>query len=314
MIVVKRLHKLLSSCSGFRTQRYPYAVSTIFGMVLITLLESLWASSTDELTARYRDLIAQIEDSPFHAPVAVRSNDLGNTVSAEVHGVLNQPFSEVAEVLGDASAWCAFMTLSLHIKACTWTSATSTLTLYVGTKDYQTPDEAYEVQYGFKTNRQSEQIVVDLESPRGPMGTKQNRLVMEAMAMNGETMLHFKSSLEMSTASRLVAATYLATLGRHRIGFSLVDDREGKKTPIKGIQGMIERNAMRYYLALQTHMEQRKEPETHRFEQSINAWYDLTERYHDQLYEVSREEYIENKKRERLNQTAMQYRIDAASR
>lgn len=314
MVVVKRHHKLLSEGSGFRIQRYPYAVSIIYGVVLFTLLESLWASSPDELAAHYRDLTAQIKDSPFHAPVAVRSDELDNTVSAEVHGVLNQPFSVVAEVLGEAQAWCAFMTLSLHIKACTWNSATSTLTLYVGTKDYQTPEEAYEVQYGFKTNRQSEQILVELESARGPMGTKRNRLAVEAMAINGETILHFKSSIEMSTASRLATTTYLATLGRHRIGFSLVDDGEGEKTPIKGVQGMIERNAMRYYLALQTHMEQRKEPETHRFEQSINAWYDLTERYHDQLYEVSREDYIENKKNERLNQTAMQRRIDAASR
>jgi hypothetical protein len=184
----------------------------------------------------------------------------------------------------------------------------------VGTKDYQTPDEAYEVQYRFKATRDLEQIQVELESSRGPMGAKRNRLTVEAMSMNGETILHFTSAIEMSTVSRVATATYLATLGRHRIGFSVVEDGDGKKTPVKGIKGMIERNAMRYYLALQTHIEQRKEPESTRFERSLSTWFDLTERFHDQLYEVPREEYLENKKRERLNQTAMQIRIDAATR
>lgn len=290
------------------------AIAIAFGLVLLTLVESLWASSVDELVAHYRELTTHVDDNPFHAPVAVRSDEQGDTLSAEVYGVLDQPFSVIAEELGEAQAWCAFMTLSLHIKACTWTPATSTITLYVGTKDYQTPDEAYEVQYRFKASREPELIVIELESSHGPMGAKRNRLTVEAMSMNGETILHFTSSIEMSTVSRLATATYLATLGRHRIGFSLIDDGEGKKTPVKGVKGMIERNAMRYYLALQTHIEQRKEPETLRFERSINSWFDLTERYHDQLYEVPREKYIENKKRERLNQTAMQSRIDAATR
>lgn len=300
--------------SDFRKRRRRYPMSIAMGVVFFTLLESPWASSADDLAAHYRELTANIESNPFNAPVAVQSGEQGDTVSAEVHGVLDQPFAVVADVLGEAQSWCSFMTLSLHIKACTWTPATSTITLYVGTKDYQTPDEAYEVQYRFKANREPEHIVVELDSSHGPMGAKRNRIAVEAMSMNGETILHFTSSIEMSTVSRLATATYLATLGRHRIGFSMVEDGEGKKTPVKGVKGMIERNAMRYYLALQTHIEQRKEPETLRFERSINAWFDLTERYHDQLYEVSREKYIENKKSERLNQVKMQSRIDATTR
>ena len=77
---------------------------------------------------------------------------------------------------------------------------------------------------------------------------------------------------------------------------------------MEGVRGTIERNTMRYYLALQAVLETRDLPPDDRFEASIRSWFALTERYRPQLYEMEREEYLQAKRREHINQLRLQKR------
>lgn len=74
---------------------------------------------------------------------------------------------------------------------------------------------------------------------------------------------------------------------------------------------MIERNAVRYFLALQVDLETRTLPAAGRFEQQMHRWYELTQRF-PQLYDLPKADYVANKRRERDNQFELQQSIDNA--
>jgi hypothetical protein len=91
------------------------------------------------------------------------------------------------------------------------------------------------------------------------------------------------------------------------VGFSSAGkDTAGNPLYVGGIQGAIERNVVRYFYAIQSHIEMVKYPKSEQFDRRIQRWYDLTDRHRKQLYELSREEYLDNKKKEYQNQLILQ--------
>ena len=270
------------------------------------------AAGLDELRAHYRELTENVATNPFGMPLGVQSGEQGDNVSAEVYGVVDQPFAAVAELLGDARRWCVFLLLSVNVKSCAVNqdAVGESLILYIGRKDFQTPAQAYEMRYVFHASRAAQHAEVLLDADGGPLGTKDNHIHLDAIDVEGRTLVHFTSAMRLGTVSRIAIATYLATLGRGKIGFSSVLDAAGKPVPIQGVQAMIERNVMRYFLALQVYLDTRALPDAERFEQQMQRWFDLTERFHAQLFELPRAEYLVNKRRERDNQFELQRSID----
>jgi hypothetical protein len=90
---------------------------------------------------------------------------------------------------------------------------------------------------------------------------------------------------------------YLATRGRDKVGFSAAAGDQPPGT-IRGTRGVVERNAMRYHLALATYLDSLALPEAARTEHRIGAWYDATERHARQLHEMARDDYLAMKRRE----------------
>jgi hypothetical protein len=272
------------------------------------------AAGLDEPRAHYRELTASVASNPFGMPLGVQSGEQGDQVSAEVYGVLEQPFAAVAELLGDVRRWCGFLLLSVNVKSCSSDSdaAGGSLMLYLGRKEYQTPQQAYEMRYVFHQSRAAQHTEIFLDADGGPLGTRDNHIHLDALDIDGRTLVHFTSAMRLGTVSRIATATYLATLGSGKIGFSSVPDAAGTSVPIKGVKAMIERNVVRYFLALQVYLDTRTLPDTERFEQQIQRWFDFTERFHAQLYELPKADYLANKRRERDNQLELQRGIDSA--
>ena len=101
--------------------------------------------------------------------------------------------------------------------------------------------------------------------------------------------------------------TYLATLWSGKKGFSITGkDDTGKPVYIEGIRGIIERNAIRYYLAIQSYLDTLDIPANKKFNARINRWFDLTAKYHYQLYEMDKKDYIKYKQKERKDQIRLQ--------
>ena len=93
--------------------------------------------------------------------------------------------------------------------------------------------------------------------------------------------------------------TYLATIGRDKVGFTQIHPSHST-TPdyISGMRGVVERNTMRYYLAIEAYLEALQSPRKEQFERRLERWFSATQTYHRQLHEIDREDYLSMKQRE----------------
>ncbi|MNE86026.1 hypothetical protein D3C80_1830850 [compost metagenome] len=89
------------------------------------------------------------------------------------------------------------------------------------------------------------------------------------------------------------------------MGFSIVaHNAEGQPVHIDGMRGVIERNTMRYYLAIEAYLSALSAPAAERLEKRLNAWHAAVERYPLQLHELERDEYLDMKHKEIQRQQA----------
>jgi hypothetical protein len=107
---------------------------------------------------------------------------------------------------------------------------------------------------------------------------------------------------------RLAMKIYLATAGRDKVGFTVIGTQpDGQPNYIGGVRGVVERNTMRYFLAIDAYLTALSAPAPARLETRLQNWYDATENYARQLHDVDRNAYLEMKRREyRRQQAALQ--------
>lgn len=251
-----------------------------------------------------------VQDSPFDAPLWVRSETSGHRLSADVYSELDYPFAALIDALGTPANWCRFIPLNLNVKSCVYEDSEEPvrLTVYVGRKYYEEPEDAYRMEYRYRVEeRTPDYLRVALVADEGPLGTRDHGILAEVARLGETSLVHVRSSYRSSWRSRFATSVYLSTLGSDKIGFSVVgSDDSGEPEFIKGVNGIVERNAMRYYFTLEAFLASLDEPANRRFEERIQTWFDLTERYARQLHELERDEYLEAKRRERGNQVRLQ--------
>ena len=106
-------------------------------------------------------------------------------------------------------------------------------------------------------------------------------------------------------AAGLAMRAYLATLGRAKVGFSIVNRQpDGRPVYIRNMLGLVERNTMRYYLAIDAFLGAYALPASAQVERRIHDWYASTERYATQLHEIELSQYVAMKRKEIRRQRA----------
>ena len=269
------------------------------------------------LSARYQALRPQLENNAFGVPIAVESAEEDGLKRGEVHGVLAHPFAALAPALRVPREWCQIALLHLNIKTCTHErrDGQDWLTLYSGRKFYEPPEKAYALRYRFQVAAAgADYLAVTLTAASGPFGTRDYRLVFEAIPLGQQTFVYFRYAYRPSLTSSLATSGYLATLGSGKLGFTVTGrDGAGKPVHVSGVRGIVERNAMRYYLAIQAYLDTSEIPEIERFERRLARWFELTERYRAQLHELERAEYLQYKQQELRQQLERQRLLDAAA-
>ncbi|MEJ2553540.1 MAG: hypothetical protein P8164_13695 [Gammaproteobacteria bacterium] len=301
----------MSSTHSSLTQLRARLAALLMGVALLTLSgNALALTPRAALLADYQLIHPELLHNPYGVPVYVRSREQNDLLMAEVYGKVDYPLAQLEAALAAPSGWCDTLALTLNVKACVHDERDGQqwLTLYMGRKFYQPPAKAYQARYRFRTiASRSDYFEVSLSAADGPMGTHDYRTVLQAVAVRGGTLLHIRSAYRSSTASRWATSIYLATLGKGKIGFSPAGiDKDGRHRYVEGVRGAIERNTMRYYLALEAVLATRALPVHERFDARIQRWFALTERYHPQLYEMDRAEYLQAKRREHINQQRLQ--------
>ena len=131
------------------------------------------------------------------------------------------------------------------------------------------------------------------------------------MSLGGDrALIHFRYAYSYGLLARMAMKGYFATLGHGKIGFGVFNtDNQGNPVYVGGTRGAIERNAVRYYFAIKAYMDTLEFPQERRFKKRISQWYDLADQHQKQLFEMSKEEYLNYKKRERGNQLMLRHQL-----
>lgn len=249
---------------------------------------------------------------PFYLQAKVE--DYVQTGVAAVY--FEQSVDEIAASLSRLNSWCQVLLLHLNTKACTYSNGDKRkiLTIYLGRKFYQEPDDAYVMEYDFKSQKKGDYFSALITADEGPLGTSDYRIQLEVMAIDDRTFGRIRVAQTHSWVSSKAAKLYVATKGRNKQGISIVEyDKNGKPVYSTGERAIAERNLLRYQFAFTAFFKAQEKPKTERFDERLDYWFDQTELY-EQLYEVDRNQYIADKNKEHENQLALQRLLDYEER
>lgn len=286
----------------------------------LLLSPPLWSQpvSPRAVISKYQALRAAASGTPYPLPFYIESSEKDDTLSGDVYAAVSQPFAELSPLLVLPATWCYFIPVSLNIKACTHhrQQGIAYLTIYGGRDVYEALASTYRLQYRFQPEVvRDDYLRLRLTAAKGPLGTSDYLIVLDMLPYEGGTLVHIHTSYHTSVLSRIAARLYLATLGRDKVGFSITGyDKNGKPIFVQGMKGLIERNALRYFLALQAYLDTRTVPAAKRYDALLKMWFGFTERYPKQLHEMGWAEYLHGKQREHENQLRLQKEIDGGER
>ncbi len=271
----------------------------------LCLAGSLPAHAQDaaSLRARHENLRGKLADNQFRHPLYLESSQSGGDLKGDVYATVELPFGVVAPALQGTDRWCDVLMLHLNVKNCITAGKPpgEVLSLFIGRKFDQPLNDAFRVDFRYTTPAATaDYMQVQMAAAAGPMGTQNYRLMLEAVPLDAKTsFIHVAYAYSYGMAARVAMQGYLATLGRDKKGFSITSkDSDGKPVYLTGVRGVIERNTMRYHLAIDAYLGALAAPPAERLEKRLNDWFAATERYPVQLHEMERDAYLAMKRRE----------------
>jgi hypothetical protein len=255
------------------------------------------------LQKRFSSLQQELAQSAFGRPLRLDSVETGNALSGDVYAIVDYPFSRVKAALDRAEDWCDVLILHLNVKQCRAAGSPpiNDLSVYIGTKYAQRLATVPRIEFSFHVLADAAQYLqVELRAGAGPLGTRNYRVMLEAIPVDsGRSFLHMTYSYDYGRLALLAMKGYLATVGGGKIGFTVVGrTADGRAQYVTDVRGVVERNAMRYYLAIDAYVRTFDLPPQQGLERRLHEWFTATERYAPQLHELSEREYLEMKREE----------------
>ena len=276
-------------------------------LALAAALAPVAASAQDAATLRARHAALQdkFANNQFGRPLVLESVESSGDLKGDVYAVVDHPFAMVQQALQSADHWCDILILHLNVKRCkAGGGAAKTLNLSVGRKFDQPIEEAYQLNFAYRVvAATSDYLQVQLSADEGPLSTKNYRIQVEAVPVDAKrSVIHMSYAYGYGFAARIAMQTYLSTIGSAKVGFTILDRKDGKPVYQAGVLGLLERNTMRYYLAIEAYLSAYSLPAADQFEKRIREWYASTERYAPQLHEMEQSEYLDMKRKEMRRQ------------
>ncbi len=259
------------------------------------------------LRAKYASLETKLKHNQFKLPLVLDSSETASRLKGDIYAIVDYSYGEVSRGLNNPDHWCDVMLLHINTKYCHAVEGPSrtALNVNIGKKTPEKLDDAARVEFNYSVAAvNAEYFDIRLNAKDGPLGTSDFRILLEAVALpNQKTFLHLTYSYNVNLPGRLAMKTYLGTIGSSKVGFSVTGkNADGQPDYIGGVRGLMERNTMRYYLAIDTFLGAARAEPAAQPEKRLQDWFTATEHYARQLHEMDREEYLEMKRAEYARQ------------
>jgi hypothetical protein len=260
------------------------------------------SASAEALRAAHQRMKGKLERSSFGRPLQLDSQETPNGLQGDIHAVVDHSLPAISAALKQSSKWCELLTLHINNRRCrtgTTPQGEDMLTLFVVRRYDKPVEEAFELPFIYRvTNATPEYLAVEMNAASGPLGTSNYRVTLEAVALDDRrSFLHFSYSYDHNMMVRMATQAYLATFGRDKVGFTVEGKgADGQPEYIRGLRGLVERNAMRYFLTLDAYLSSGAGASAERRER---AWFAAAQKYPRQLHEVDLETYLAIKREDR---------------
>ena len=263
--------------------------------------------SAATLLSRQLSLDERLRYNQFNRPLVLDSTETPNHLAGDVYAVVDYQFEAVRAGLTDPDHWCDVMLLHINTKYCRAVPGQSGVILRVniGKKSHQELTDAPLLEFNFSVAAATNEFVdVVLSAKEGPLGTSNYRIQFQAVPLStGRTFLHLAYSYAFDFSGWLAMQAYLGTVGSGKVGFTEVGKlSNGQPDFVGGVRGLVERNTMRYYLAIDSFLDSDRAAPGARFETRLQGWFTAVERYPRQLHEMDRAQYLQMKRIEYLRQ------------
>jgi hypothetical protein len=280
-------------------------------VVAVTIACALPAQAQDApaLKARHAAMRDAMANNAFARPLVLESSEQADRLRGDIDARIDLPFSVVGPALQGVGRWCDILILHLNVKQCGGAAdkPSEVLQLVVGQKHDQAQGQAFRFSFSYRVvASRPDYLQVQLSAEEGPLGTSGYRIVLEAAAQGERrSIVHLSYAYAFGLGARVAMQGYLATAGRDKVGFSVIGrQRDGQPQYIGGVRGVVERNTMRYYLAIEAYLGALSLPLDQQFEQRLVDWHGGVERYARQLRELERNEYVTMKREQVRRQRA----------
>lgn len=286
------------------------ASSTAWAAAALAQVEIAESDPQTSLRERYAAVSEQLEQGSLPQALYLESAESKRSLQGDIYAVVDYPFATISDVFTNPGNWCEALLLHLNVKYCRAVprGERTMLSVVIGKKIEQPLSEAYRVEFTYDvTAATPDYMAVSLDARKGPLGTKNYHIALESIGLEGErAFVHVRYSYAYGAVARLAMRIYLATSGQSKVGFTIVGGENGQPLHlVGGVRGALERNAMRYYLAIDAYLGSLSAPAPERFEESLERWFTATERYALQLHEVERDAYLTMKRREYQRQQTL---------
>ncbi len=281
--------------------RFKSAASFVLASVL--LLPFAYGQDAVTLRAQHSELLEALNTSAFKKPIVMESRITDGTLRSDVYAVFDHPFSMLSHALQGTDHWCDIMILHLNVKNCTAADGAEKgmIRVAIGRKYDQPIADTYQIDFQYRApESQPDYLAVQLRAEDGPFATRDYRIDFESIPLDAKrSFIHMSYSYTYGLAARVAMELFLSTIARNKIGFSIVDRKpDGAPIYIGGSRGVVERNTMRYYLAIEVFLKSFNLPAKEQPERRLRDWFAATERYPRQLHELTLEEYLPMKRAE----------------
>ena len=200
-------------------------LARLFLLYLCTLLAAqAQGADLGEMQNLYRSLQPRLAQSPFQRELALDSTEASERLSGDIYATLDAPLANLELVNRSPLRWCEILLLLSNTKSCVVgrQDEAPSLQMRMGTKGPQALATTTPMNFKFETSApQATVLETHLSSNSGPMGTKDGKLRVQAIAVGpNKSFIHLHYSYSSSLAGRLATGVYLQTLGRGKVGFS----------------------------------------------------------------------------------------------
>jgi hypothetical protein len=257
------------------------------------------------LRALHHEVSRDFRPQEFGRPMLLRSAETATGLVGEVLAEVDHPIANVRAWMADPMHWCEAMVTHINTKQCVVRKRDDqpTLELSIVRKFDQPIDQAIQLDFGYRLIASTDEFAeAQLASAQGPLGTSNYRILLQGVALSShKSFLRFAYSYDSNALAKVATQAFLATFGRSKVGFTTIGTRpDGTPEFIPGTRGLIERNAMRYFLAIDAYLNTDAADPQRRHEARLRHWFAATERYPRQLHETDLQTFMQLKRADRV--------------